>query len=138
MGHQHEGGEVDNLFVKVEVACNTPVEHLFPLINILTGLRGIKADAVAPEVKDFPQLKLQVFKLGLSRHLMRVHAEIQVELIEVSFDVYALQGRVRVLVHQHEVRVDFKAAVYSEGQTDLVAFLRTWVNLGDRSELEKG
>ena len=74
MGHQHKSGEVDHLFVEVEVACNTPVDHLVPLL-ILLDLRGVKADAVAPEVTDLPQLEIQVLKLSFSRHLIRVQAE---------------------------------------------------------------
>lgn len=55
--------------------------------------------------------------------------------MEVSFYVDALQRGVHVFVHQHEVRINFNAAIFSERQTDLVVSLSFWVNFGHRPEL---
>ena len=52
--------------------------------------------------------------------MVRLLDELEVELIEVRLDVHALQLRVDVLVHQHEVTVDLKSTVFSQNDADLV------------------
>lgn len=55
--------------------------------------------------------------------------------MEVGFNVDALQRGVRVFVHEHEVRVNFNTAVFSEHQTNLVISLSFRVYFCDRTEL---
>ena len=51
---------------------------------------------------------------------MRLLDELEVELIKVRLDVHALQLRVDVLVHQHEVTVDLKSTVFAQSNTHMV------------------
>ena len=53
---------------------------------------------------------------------MGVLNEFQVKLGEVCLDVDALLLVILVLIDQHEVRVDLKAAIFAEDYTDLVLF----------------
>mgnify|MGYP000883401737 CR=1 FL=1 len=51
---------------------------------------------------------------------MRVFNELEVELIEVCRDIDTLKLMVVVLIDEDEVRVDFKAPILSQDDTDLV------------------
>ena len=61
---------------------------------------------------------------------MGVLNEFQVKLGEVSLDVDALLLVILVLIDQHEVRVDLKAAIFSDDDTDCVQLASLWIFLG--------
>ena len=114
MRHQHEGREVEHLRIQPKVTRYAPVEYNIPLFDIFFEFHRVETDSVAPRVSDLSHFVLQFFKLSLTGHLIRVLNEFEVKLMEVGFNVDALQRGVRVFVHEHEVRVNFNAAVFSE------------------------
>ena len=68
--------------------------------------------------------------LWVTLYSIRVH-ELQIELIEVSFNVYTLQHWVEVLVDKHKIRIDLETAIFAENNAHLVAFLSIGIGLRD-------
>ena len=53
------------------------------------------------------------------------------KLIEVSFNVDTLLLISQVVAHKHEVRVDFKSAIFSNHHAHLRVLLSGWIVFGD-------
>ena len=68
---------------------------------------------------------------------MRILNELENELIKVSFDIYALQLFIDILVDKHKVRVNLKSSIFSHDYTHLVALLCLFVDFGDRAILDQ-
>ena len=73
--------------------------------------------------------------------LVAVFDHFEVKRVEIRLNVNALVIRLKVLVDQDKVRVDFNLSVLSDRDTDLIAtdFLRDWVDPGlrDGAELQE-
>ena len=91
-----------------------------PLSNLLL-LHCAETYSVAPIVAHLPHFIHEFAFLralcdgyvSITRRLTGFN-ELEIEQIEVSLDVHALQLRVEVLIDQDKVRVDFKAAIFAK------------------------
>ena len=64
--------------------------------------------------------------------------ELQLEPIEVCLHIYALLCYILPLVHAHEIGVDLPSAILTHYNTDVIAFLRAWINSDDCAVLKQG
>jgi hypothetical protein len=63
----------------------------------------VEPNAVLPAVPHLTAFVLEVCKVSLASHSVRVFDELHIELSEVCVDVYALEVRIHELFHEHEV-----------------------------------
>ena len=132
---KHEHAKVQNTCIKAEVFRNALVDCPTPSFNFLFN-HCAETDSVPPKVANLSDLVnefafLCVLSYGLlwvTLYSICVH-ELQIELIEVSFDVYTLQNWVEVLVDKDKVRVDLKTTIFAKNYPHLEAFLSLGISL---------
>lgn len=136
MRHEHEKLEIEDLRVDVEVVGNTLVQDDIPDIRILLVLRRVITDTIAPCVPDLANIVLQFFHVDFLGVLVRILDELKVEFVEVGLDVDTLHGLVVPVIDEHEVGVDFPAAILAKDNTHMVvkAFI---IDARDCSVLEQ-
>lgn len=137
MWHQHEHWEVDHLWVQFEVTSDALVQDDIPTFRSWLFLTRAVVDAVAPEMAGLSNFILERSRVWMLVNCMRVQHELEVELVKVCFNVDALLFRVHILTDKHEVRVDFKSAIFANNNANLVAFASWLVNFRYRSILKQ-
>ena len=85
---------------------------------------------------DLARFKNQIVSLTFVLQVVAIFDKPDIELVEVGLYVNALQLRIHVLIDEHEVRVDFKAAVFTHSDTNLI-FLAFWVSFGHWTILDE-
>ena len=80
--------------------------------------------------------KIKIDDARAFRDPMRILDHLEEELIEISLNVHTLQLRIDVLVDEHEVRVDFEAAIFTQDNANLELFT-IFVLLGNGAVLEQ-
>ena len=116
---KHKHAKVQNACIKAEVFRNALVDCPSPSFNFLFN-HCAETDSVPPKVANLSKLvhkfaflcALCYGLLWVTLYSIRVH-ELQIELIEVSFNVYTLQHWVEVLVDKNKVRVDLKTTIFA-------------------------
>lgn len=130
VGHEHVRREVQDLRVELKVVGYPSMEHLIPcLIRILLNFGRVERYPVSPKMTDLARFKNQIVSLTFVLQVVAIFDKPDIELVEVGLYVNALQLRIHVLIDEHEVRVDFKAAVFTHSDTNLI-FLAFWVSFG--------
>ena len=98
VGNEHEFGEVQDLGVQLEVACDTLVDRGAPVLR-RKHLRRIETEPVPPKVWHVPNLNLQLaLRVNSNFYLVRVADELEQELVKVRGNVDALEARIVILV----------------------------------------
>ena len=85
-----------------------------PLFFVLLHFAGVETYSVPPEMAHLTNFKFKLFFIYFCHVRIAVFDKLEVELIEICFDVYTLKLWIDVLVDKHKVRVDFEAAVFSQ------------------------
>ena len=83
---------------------------------------GIEANSIAPKVRNFADLELKLVVSRVSIHEVCIVDELKEKLIEVCFDVDALQSWIVVLIDKHVVRIYLKAPIFTGHDTNMVNF----------------
>ena len=79
-------------------------------------------------MSDLSNLELEALLQLSLIDFVRFLNELENELIEVSFDIDALQLWIDILIYKHKVRVDLKSSVFAHNYSNLIALLCLWVN----------
>ena len=116
---KHEHAKVQNTCIEAEVFGYALVDCPSPSFNFLFN-HCAKTYSVPPIVTNLSNLVHELAflcvlcygRLWIILYSISVH-ELQIELIEVSLNVYALKLWVEVLVDKDEVRVDLKATIFA-------------------------
>ena len=120
MRHQHVGRIVQDLSVDFEERGDPSIYGSSPgLLPILLDLSRVKTDSVAPKVTNLADFKIQIDDARVLSDFVGIFDELEEELIEVSLDVHTLQLWIDVLVDEHEVGVDLKAAILTQHNANL-------------------
>ena len=144
MGNEHVHIEVQDLSIHVEELRNSLMDHPAPFLLIAFWSASLKADFVTPGMAHLPNLAVPFWDSCTFIYFETlftcwvVFCKLHVEVIKVRRDVDTLLQWVVVFIDQHEIWVDFKASVLTQGQANLVVLLRNGIKLRYRSILEQG
>lgn len=137
MADQHVHGEGQDLSVKSEVVGDALMDHPSPLCDSLNYFHSAETYSIPPKMMYASNFIFKLTFLRLRTDISSLY-ELEEELVEVGLDVDALHLGVDVLVDEHEVRVDFEAAIFAKHKRKLIPLVSLRVNFGDRPILYQG
>ena len=137
MRDEHEHVEVEDLAVKPTKPWDAPVNNPVPLLELVDWSHCTKAHSVTPWVLHWLDLKVETVNGRLLCDLVNVLYKFEVKLIEIRFDVNALQQWIEKFIDQAEVMVDFKRAILADYNANLVALSCLLVCLRDGAIFEQ-
>mgnify|MGYP007004894861 CR=1 FL=1 len=133
MWNDHVGREIDDLCIQLDILGDPIVYDQVPSFDRFDNTGRVPADTIAPKVTHLAnfvpwhalvmlftalfcafRVNFQLFWLSGTIHQVRVHDELEEELIEVSLYVDTLVCSIVVITHEHKVRVYLESSILSQ------------------------
>ena len=101
--HEHESLVVEDLAVDFEVFRDTFVQYNVPRGRSLTLLHRVEADPISPKMLHHANLQLELVNRDTTFDFVRIQYELEIKLLVIRLNIYALCRLVVVVVDEHEV-----------------------------------